>query len=210
LTDEELIALFVASDEGDQEDAWKAFIDLFGRRIRSACRFRMARYPEEIDDRVQAVFVRLCKDNCRPIREFEVGIAKMSSWVHKVAINECNSWLRSRDKPIWKPEAPGSGTTALDPVDTKGPDVLSTLTDDEDGRRLVVALADCAMKLDPKRQHLFIARLLLQVSTEGKVTMSEVGRLFGHSPQRTKYQLDATLAQLARCVEKKLALKEVS
>lgn len=206
MTDEELIGLFGAADEGGSDAAWAAFLDAFEGRIRYTCRYWMNRYgrPDEAEDRFQDVVVLLCKDNFRAIREFVPGRAKMSTWVSAIATNTCRGWFRSRDRTVFAPTTRGGeGEVRPEPADPEATDPLGAITDDLAGQRMVRALAECSVHLDDKRKMLFVARLLLQLAHDRKVTMSEVGRIFDHSPQRTKYQLDTTLEQLRDCVRKK-------
>jgi len=205
VTDEEIIGLFGATDEGESEAAWAAFLEAFEGRIRYTCRYWMNRYgrPDEAEDRFQDVIALLCKDNYRPIREFVPGRATMSTWASAIATNTCRGWFRGRDRTVFAPTSTDVGGTRPEPADPEATDPLGAITDDIAGQRLVRAMAECAVHLDDKRQMIFIARLLLQLAHDRKVTMSEVGRIFDHSPQRTKYQLDATLEQLRDCVRKK-------
>ena len=103
MTDEELIGLFGAADEGGRDAAWAAFLEAFEGRIRYTCRYWMNRYgrPDEAEDHYQDVVVLLCKDNFRAIREFVPGRAKMSTWVSAIATNTCRGWFRSRDRTVW-------------------------------------------------------------------------------------------------------------
>ncbi len=199
MTDTELVALFGA--DGDRDAAWAAFLEQFEGRIRHCCRYWMNRYgrPDEAEDRFQDVIALLCKDDFRPIREFVPGRAKMSTWVTAIATNTCRGWFRSRDRTVFAPErADESGPTPT--VDPEATDPLQSISDDQRGQLMVRALAECAGSLDSKRQKLFVARLLLQLAHDRKVTMSEVGRIFDYSPQRTKFQLDTTLQQLRDCI----------
>lgn len=213
ITDEELVALF-QGPEGDgpssaqeSEHLWELFLGAFEGRIRYTCRYWMNRYgrPDEAEDRFQDVIALLCKDNYRPIREFEPGRAKMSTWVSAVANNTCRGWFRGRDRTVWAPEPGGASDGGpAEPVDAAGLGALDQISDDEAGQAMVRALAECSTQLDDKRLLVFVARLLLQLAHDRKVTMTEVGRLFGDSPQKTKYRLDTTLQQLRDCVTSKL------
>jgi RNA polymerase sigma factor (sigma-70 family) len=199
LTDEELVALFrgpAGDGPSDEEAAWSCFLAEFEGRIRYTCRFWMNRYgrPDEAEDRFQDVIVLLSKDNYRPIRDFAVGRAKMSTWVTAIATNACRGWFRSRDRTVFAPEPVGQ--PAPEAKDPDAIDPLGLLADDESGRLTIKALSHCVRDLDPKRQLVFVTRLLCQLAFERRVTMSEVGRIHGDSPQTTKYRLDTTLEQL--------------
>lgn len=209
LTDEELVALFqgpTGDGPSDEEGALAYFLAEFEGRVRYTCRFWMNRYgkPDEAEDRFQDVIVLLSKDNYRPIRDFAVGRAKMSTWVTAIATNACRGWFRSRDRTVFAPEAADS-TRPAEPRDPNSVDPLALLTDDESGRLVIQALSHCVGDLDDKRRLVFVTRLLCQLAYDRRVTMSEVGRIHGASPQTTKYRLDTTLDQLRECLQLRLA-----
>lgn len=213
LPDEELVSEFRGPDGVGPSSAqeadrlWSLFLGAFEGRIRYTCRYWMNRYgrPDEAEDRYQDVIALLCKDNYRPIREFVPGRAKMSTWVSAVATNTCRGWFRTRDRTVWAPEPkgePDAGPREL--VDDDSSSAFDLISDDEAGHAMVRALAECSTQLDDKRLLVFVARLLLQLAHDRKVTITEVGRLFGDSPQKTKYRLDTTLQLLRDCVAGKL------
>jgi len=215
LSDEELVALFRGpSGDGpsaqEADSAWSSFLEKFEPRLRSTCRFWMSRYgrPDEAEDRFQDVVALLCRDNYRPIREFAVGRARMSTWLTTIATNSCRGWFRSRDRTVFAPERDGEGGERTKELPDPGGDPLTELSDDEEGRRMIGALSKCIAGLEEKRRLVLVTRLLCQLAFERNVTMSEVGRIHGDSPQKTKYRLDTALESLRDCVEQDLAEEE--
>ncbi len=129
----------------------------------------------------------------------------MSTWVTRIATNSCNEWLRSRNKPVWKREQKDEDRPKLEQIEP-GPDPFDLLRDAEDGQRLVGAMAHCIAELDDKRQVAVLTRLLMQLAFDGKrVTVSEIGRVLGASPQLMKYRMDTAVERLRTCVGKQLA-----
>lgn len=212
MTDEQIVALFQGVDgEGpsreDEGRAWAAFEAEVGDRIRRTCEYTMRRagHPEESDDMVQKTRMKLVKDRYRAIRSFRLGEAKMTTWVTRIATNSCNEWLRSRNKPVWTREQKDEDRPKAEQVEP-GPDPFELLGAAEGGQRMVAAMAHCIASLDDKRQVAVLTRLLMQLAFEGqRVTVSEIGRVLGASPQLMKYRMDTAVEQLRTCVGKQLA-----
>ena len=215
MTDEELVALFQGPDgsgptAADESKAWPAFEAACGERILRTCEhvMRRAGRPQEAEDMAQRTREKLLRDRYRALREFRPGEAKMSTWVTRIATNVCYEFLRSRNNPRW---APGDGhpdRPARQQPDPS-PDPFDLLRSSEDGKRLVGAMAHCIAELDDKRQVAVLTRLLMQLAFEGqRVTVSEIGRVLGASPQLMKYRMDSAVERLRTCVGKQLAEPE--
>jgi DNA-directed RNA polymerase specialized sigma24 family protein len=77
LTDEELVRLLLATrDEALREDLWVEFWHRFQPVIARTIRRRIARYtrwvdPDRVDELVQETFLKILKDNCKALRNFE-------------------------------------------------------------------------------------------------------------------------------------------
>ena len=89
-TDEELVSLAVASEP----DAFGEIVRRWDRRIFALC-FGMLGREDEASDAVQETFIAAY----RSLRSFR-GDARVSSWLHRIAINKCLSTKRrDRSRP---------------------------------------------------------------------------------------------------------------
>jgi RNA polymerase sigma-70 factor (ECF subfamily) len=82
--------------EGDKA-AWNAFVARFAGLIVAAVH-RVAG-PVDSADLVQDVFVRLCKDDFRLLRQFDPARASISTWLTIVARSVAHDGLRRRRAP---------------------------------------------------------------------------------------------------------------
>lgn len=76
-TDEQLVQLLLSTeDEALRKDLWFEFWHRFQPVIARTISRRILRYthrvePDRVDDLVQDTFLKICKDNCRVLRNFE-------------------------------------------------------------------------------------------------------------------------------------------
>jgi RNA polymerase sigma-70 factor (ECF subfamily) len=77
----------------------------------------VAREPAEIEDLAQEVFVRLCKDDFRLLRNYDPARAGLSTWITIVARSTARDAMR-RYRPVLMPiDAVPEGRLAVDPVE---------------------------------------------------------------------------------------------
>lgn len=96
--------------------AWEAFVRRYGGLIVAAVR-GLAPEPGEIEDLMQDVFVRLCKDDFRLLRSYDASRAGLSTWITIVARSTARDAMR-RHRPVSVPiEAVPEGRLAIDPVE---------------------------------------------------------------------------------------------
>jgi RNA polymerase sigma factor (sigma-70 family) len=93
---------------GDTEDlsalisgnkaAWDGFVTRFAGLIISAVR-RVAGSGDEVDDIAQDVFLRLCKDDYRLLRQYDPARAGLTTWLTIVARSVAHDAMRRRRAP---------------------------------------------------------------------------------------------------------------
>lgn len=95
--------------------AWKVFVRRYAGLVTAAVR-GVAREPNEIEDLVQEVFVRLCRNDYRLLRSYDPARAGISTWITIVARSTARDAMRRR-RPVAVPiEAVPEGLLAVDPV----------------------------------------------------------------------------------------------
>ena len=96
--------------------AWEAFVRRYAGLVAAAVR-GVAREPAEIEDLAQEVFVRLCKDDFRLLRNYDPARAGLSTWITIVARSTARDAMR-RYRPVLMPiDAVPEGRLAVDPVE---------------------------------------------------------------------------------------------
>ena len=104
-----------ALSRGDKA-AWDHFVRRYAGLILSAVR-GAARAGTELDDLVQEVFARLCKDNFRLLKTYDPARAGLSTWLTIVARSTARDALRRR-RPEGVPlEAVPEAQLAVAPVE---------------------------------------------------------------------------------------------
>jgi DNA-directed RNA polymerase specialized sigma24 family protein len=103
-----------ALTRGDK-DGWSAFVRRYAGLVTAAVR-GVAREPNEIEDLVQEVFLRLCRNDFRLLRSYDPTRAGLSTWITIVARSTARDAMR-RHRPVAVPiEAVPEGILAVDPV----------------------------------------------------------------------------------------------
>jgi RNA polymerase sigma-70 factor (ECF subfamily) len=111
---------------GDQEDlagllagnkaAWDAFVTRFAGLILAAVRRVVGPNGAEVEDIVQDVFVRLCKDDFRLLRQYDPTRAGLSTWLTIVARSVAHDAIRRR-RPTTQPiDATPEAAFAVEPA----------------------------------------------------------------------------------------------
>ena len=82
-----------------QGDAWRELMDRYGALVAHAVRSTFLRViqqaePAFVDDTVQAVWLSLCADGCRRLRQFE-SKASLSTWLTVLATRKALDALRT-------------------------------------------------------------------------------------------------------------------
>jgi RNA polymerase sigma-70 factor (ECF subfamily) len=118
-----------ACASGDKR-AWDAFVDRYAGVIVAAVRRAAGTpsAPEDVDDAVQDVFVRLVKDDFRLLRAFDPARASLPTWLTIVARSVTRDRLRRRRTPAVSLD--GLGDVAAPPRPRDVPDLprLDVLT----------------------------------------------------------------------------------
>jgi RNA polymerase sigma-70 factor (ECF subfamily) len=99
-----------------ERGSWEAFVRRYAGLIVAAVR-GVARDAGEVDDLVQEVFLRLCRDDFRLLRTYDPARAGLSTWITIVARSTARDAMR-RYRPVVVPiEAVPEGRLAVDPVE---------------------------------------------------------------------------------------------
>lgn len=87
-----------ALTRGDKP-AWTAFVRRYAGLILAAVR-GVARTPGDVDDLVQEVFTRLCKDDYRLIKSYDPARAGITTWLTIVARSTARDVLRRHQPQV--------------------------------------------------------------------------------------------------------------
>ena len=99
-----------------EKGAWETFVGRYAGLVVAAVR-GVAREAAEIEDLVQEVFLRLCRDDFRLLRTYDPARAQLSTWITIVARSTARDALR-RHRPVVVPiEAVPESRLAVDPVE---------------------------------------------------------------------------------------------
>ena len=96
--------------------AWESFVRRYGGLIVAAVR-GIAQSHGEVEDLTQEVFVRLCKDDFRLLRNYDPARAGLSTWLTIVARSTARDALRRRRAESVPIEAVPEAQLAVDPVE---------------------------------------------------------------------------------------------
>jgi DNA-directed RNA polymerase specialized sigma24 family protein len=141
-----------------EKGAWEAFVRRYAGLVVAAVR-GIAREGTEVEDLVQEVFLRLCRDDFRLLRSYDPARAQLSTWVTIIARSTARDAMR-RHRPVVVPiEAIPEGRLAVDPVEPVRPlklpqallsprqrEILTMLYD----REMEVAEVATALGIDPQ------------------------------------------------------------
>jgi len=167
-----------ALSRGDKS-AWDAFVRRYAGLIVAAVR-GVAHDGSDVEDLVQEVFVRLCKDGFRLVKTYDPSRAGLSTWLTIVARSTARDALRRRQLALTPIDAVPEGLLATEPVSAeklKLPDgllsprqklVLSMLYDQD----MEVAEVATALGVDPQTvrstHHKAMLKLRSHFSVEDK------------------------------------------
>jgi DNA-directed RNA polymerase specialized sigma24 family protein len=98
-----------------EKSAWDAFVRRYAGLIVAAVR-GVAHDAAEVEDLVQEVFARLCKDNFRLIKTYDPSRAGLSTWLTIVARSTARDALRRRQLALTPIDAVPEGLLATDPA----------------------------------------------------------------------------------------------
>jgi RNA polymerase sigma factor (sigma-70 family) len=162
-----------------EKSAWDAFVRRYAGLIVSAVR-GVAHGGGDVEDLVQDVFVRLCKDGFRLLKTYDPARAGLSTWLTIVARSTARDALRRRQLALTPLDAVPErllATDAAPPEKLKLPDgllsprqklVLSMLYD----RDMEVAEIAVALGVDPQTvrstHHKAMLKLRSHFSPEGQ------------------------------------------
>lgn len=102
-----------AISRGDKS-AWNAFVRRYAGLIVAAVR-GVAHDSGDVEDLVQEVFVRLCKDDFRLVKTYDPSRAGLSTWLTIVARSTARDALRRRQLAVTPIDAVPEGLLATEP-----------------------------------------------------------------------------------------------
>jgi RNA polymerase sigma-70 factor (ECF subfamily) len=110
---------------GDQEDlagllagnkaSWDSFVARFAGLILAAVRRVVGSDGIDVEDIAQDVFVRLCKDDFRLLRQYDPTRAGLSTWLTIVARSVAHDMIRRRRAPTQPIELTPEAAFAVEP-----------------------------------------------------------------------------------------------
>ncbi len=103
---------------GGDKQAWDGFCRRYAPVIHGAVRRAFAGGrpgQDDVLDAAQEVFVRLCRDDFRLLREFDPDRAKLSTWLGVIAYSAAVDWLRRRRSGIALDDVPESALSVQQP-----------------------------------------------------------------------------------------------
>jgi len=110
---------------GDQEDlagllsgnktSWDAFVARFSGLILAAVRRVVGSDGIDVEDIAQDVFVRLCKDDFRLLRQYDPTRAGLSTWLTIVSRSVAHDMIRRRRAPTQPIELTPEAAFAVEP-----------------------------------------------------------------------------------------------
>ena len=110
---------------GDQEDlagllsgnktSWDAFVARFSGLILAAVRRVVGSDGIDVEDIAQDVFVRLCKDDFRLLRQYDPARAGLSTWLTIVSRSVAHDMIRRRRAPTQPIELTPEAAFAVEP-----------------------------------------------------------------------------------------------
>jgi DNA-directed RNA polymerase specialized sigma24 family protein len=141
-----------------EKGAWAEFVRRYAGLVVAAVR-EMAREPADVEDLVQEVFLRLCRDDFRLLKSYDPARAGISTWLTIVARSTARDALRRRRAEEIPIEAVAESRLKVDPVEPLPPlklpdallsprqkEILTMLYD----REMDVAEVAKALGIDPQ------------------------------------------------------------
>ena len=129
-----------------ERGAWATFVRRYAGLIVAAVR-GVAREAGEVEDLVQEVFLRLCRDDFRLLRTYDPARAQLSTWITIIARSTARDALRRRRPPMVPIEAVPEGRLAVDPVEPVRPLKLPEALLSPRQREILMMLYDREMEV---------------------------------------------------------------
>lgn len=143
-----------------EKAAWDRFVRRYAGLILAAVR-GVARPGTELEDIVQEVFTRLCKDEFRLLKTYDPARAGLSTWLTVVARSTARDMQRRRQPPIT-------------PIDAVPEMLLAVTAEPREKLRLPDGL------LSPRQQ------LILTMLYEREMEVAEIAAALGVDPQTVR------------------------
>ena len=143
-----------------EKGAWDGFVRRYAGLILSAVRVT-ARHGVDVEDIVQEVFTRLCKNDFRLLKTYDPARAGLSTWLTIVARSTARDMQRRRQPP-------------MTPLDSVPESLLSVTSEPREKLRLPDAL------LSPRQ------KLVLTLLYEREMEVPEIAAALGIDPQTVR------------------------
>jgi RNA polymerase sigma factor (sigma-70 family) len=143
-----------------EKGAWNGFVRRYAGLILSAVRVT-TRHGVDVEDVVQEVFTRLCKDEFRLLKTYDPARAGLSTWLTIVARSTARDMQRRR-------------TPLLTPIDSVPEMLLSVTAEPQEKLRLPDHL------LSPRQ------KLVLTMLYEREMEVAEIAAALGIDPQTVR------------------------
>ncbi|HEY3917986.1 MAG TPA: sigma-70 family RNA polymerase sigma factor [Stellaceae bacterium] len=143
-----------------EKTAWNGFVRRYAGLILSAVR-GTARHGIDVEDIVQEVFTRLCKDDFRLLKTYDAARAGLSTWLTIVARSTARDMQRRRQP-------------ALTPIDAVPEMLLAVTAEPKEKLRLPDGL------LSPRQ------KLVLTLLYEREMEVAEIAAALGIDPQTVR------------------------
>jgi RNA polymerase sigma factor (sigma-70 family) len=143
-----------------EKAAWDAFVRGYSGLIIAAVR-GVARDRSDVEDLVQEVFIRLCKDNFRLMKTYDPARAGLSTWLTIVSRSTARDAERRRKLPVT-------------PIDAVPEALLATETAPPERVRLPEGL------LSPRQ------KLVLSMLYDRDMEVAEIAEAIGVDPQTVR------------------------
>lgn len=99
-----------------EKSAWDAFVRRYAGLIVAAVRGMAQQEGGDVEDLVQEVFVRLCKDGFRLLKTYDPSRAGLSTWLTIVARSTARDAMRRRRLALTPIDAVPEGLLATEPA----------------------------------------------------------------------------------------------
>lgn len=190
LTDEQLMKQL----QQGQTEALDELYRRYAKKLYAFCyNIMRAHNPQDVEDLVQDVFVRLIK----AAHTFRPEKALFRTWLFRIARNRCLDVIRHK-KRVWMASLEsGAGQDDLPPGDTladQGADVEGIVL----GNALRKAIRDCIHELENEDERQAIVLYYLA----GKV-YREIGEIIGKSTSMARNRVKSAQERVRRCLERK-------
>jgi RNA polymerase sigma-70 factor (ECF subfamily) len=179
---------------GGDPDAWRRLLDQYGKLVAHAVRHTFLRVLKQadsaqVDDAIQAVWLGLCADGCRRLRNFE-GKSALSTWLTVCATRKALDCLRTERR---------KGSLRQVRLDGEDRDLVKELASPEREEEYsldeIFHLHEAMEKLDPDD------KLILKLYYLDGLSYRSIADTMGVAPNTVSSYLLRARDKLKRCIK---------